>query len=130
MTATPDPTRRDTELARLAAYLLASSRSLLDDPPDYGPYRLMDAARRTLTLLEADGPANAHYTSVRTRIDDTLRTKTPIDPAALLDTLCLHMAHGLKAANPDNHPTTTPANSTPPSQQPTARTQPSPDNPR
>ncbi|MFC6879469.1 MULTISPECIES: DUF6092 family protein [Actinomadura] len=96
MTATPDPASRDTELARLAAYLLASSRSLLTEPASYGPIRLIDAARRTLALLEPDGAANPHYNTVKTRIEDSHRSKTPIDLPTLLDELCLQMAHGLK----------------------------------
>ncbi|MFC4913032.1 DUF6092 family protein [Actinomadura gamaensis] len=105
MTATPDsPAHRDTELARLAAYLLASSRCLLTEPSSYGPIRLLDAARRTLTLLGPDGAANQHYTDVLARIEDSHRAKTPIDVAALLDDLCLEMARGLQADKTANQP--------------------------
>ncbi|WP_051468277.1 DUF6092 family protein [Actinomadura oligospora] len=108
MTTTPESTRREaglsrreSELAQLAAYLLASSRSLLDDPAVYGSFRLIDAARRTLLILESEGVANADFTAVRTQIEEVVRAKTEVDVQAFLDTLCLQMAHALKAADPD-----------------------------
>ncbi|MEV4255265.1 DUF6092 family protein [Spirillospora sp. NPDC049652] len=97
MTATPDTSGLETELVQLAAHLLHSGRDLLLAAEPDGPLRLMDAARRTLALLESQGTADPHYSAVRARIEEARRSGEDIDVPAFLDTLCLQMARGLKA---------------------------------
>jgi hypothetical protein len=92
--ALPPPRER---IALLAAYLLSSGRRLLEEPPDYAIYRLVEGARRALELLETCGEPNPHLVSVRACLDGIVYgPPTERDFAVLLDDLCQQMADGLK----------------------------------
>jgi hypothetical protein len=92
---------QDEEIVLLAAYLLSSGRAVMDEPPGYGSFRLVDGARRALTLLEAGGLTNPYFSAVRERLDDLVSGKIgDVDATALLDDLCQQMAHGLKSTEP------------------------------
>lgn len=97
---------RAAELAQLAAYLLTSSRTLLDEPVHYGPFRLIDGARRALLLLQ-DGEATAQFSAVRAQLQDLFQDQPrlhelfrapnlEVELPALLDELCLQLARGLR----------------------------------
>jgi hypothetical protein len=60
--ALPPPRER---IALLAAYLLSSGRRLLEEPPDYAIYRLVEGARRALELLLTCVERYLHLVSVR-----------------------------------------------------------------
>jgi hypothetical protein len=98
MNAPSDSAPRETELARLAAYLLASARSLVDDPTRYGPFRLLDASRRALLVLAVDGALHPDLAAVLARLEETVCSKAEVDVPALFDSLCLQMDGALKSA--------------------------------
>jgi hypothetical protein len=54
---------------RLISYLVASARGCVDEPKMYGPFRLVDASRRLIDLLEARGLADDFLRQLRIRID-------------------------------------------------------------
>ncbi|MFB1046847.1 DUF6092 family protein [Streptomyces chrestomyceticus] len=97
--ATPSTSLHE-DLALLAAYLLSTGRGLVEEPDDYPPMRCIDAARRTLRLLEAHTTAEPRLVSLRARLDDIITAPQQADaePAVgLLDDLCQEMAQIIKA---------------------------------
>ncbi|MEU3712773.1 DUF6092 family protein [Streptomyces catenulae] len=99
------------ELALLAAYLLSSARRLLQEPPSYALYRLMDGARRVLALYADGGGDRPELVAVHAGLDDLLHQapNENRDYAALLDGMCRQMVAGLQLPAPE------PAASAPPS---------------
>jgi hypothetical protein len=94
---TPAPAHPREEIALLAAYLLSSARRLLEEPPNYAIYRLIDGARRALQLLETCGEPNPPLASVRACLDNVFHgPQTERDFAVMLDDLCQQMVNGLK----------------------------------
>ncbi|RJL21227.1 hypothetical protein D5H75_37815 [Bailinhaonella thermotolerans] len=84
-------------IAHVAAYLLASGRTMLSEPMEYGPFRLLDGARRALALLEGDDETYARFASIHDRIQEVFQTvRLDIDLPTLLDELCLEMAAGMR----------------------------------
>jgi hypothetical protein len=89
------------DLLRLVGYLLTSAHGLYDEPPGYGPFRLMDAAGRLMATMQRHGMADPFLSHLETTIgaerfgssdDEALR--------ATLDDLCIQFAEALK-----QHPT-------------------------
>jgi hypothetical protein len=54
---------------RLISYLVTSARGCVDEPKMYGPFRLVDASKRLIDLLEARGLADDFLRQLRIRID-------------------------------------------------------------
>lgn len=57
------------ELFNLVAYMLTSARGLYDEPPDYGPFRLLDASGRLLEIMNASGELDPFLTRLKEEID-------------------------------------------------------------
>ncbi|NBE56125.1 DUF6092 family protein [Streptomyces boluensis] len=96
------PPESAEDIAVLAAFLLSSAIGLPHQPPKYGPFRFMDAARRTLRILEDGGVQNPALASVRQQIESALFAPIEnMDFAELLEGLALETAHGLKSMSPD-----------------------------
>lgn len=81
----------------LVGYMVTSARNLLDETPLYGPFRLVDAASRLITILEVAGLADQRLLSIREQIDAS-KYSVMDDPAefraflnGLVDTLVNHM---------------------------------------
>ncbi|MFF9480697.1 DUF6092 family protein [Streptomyces sp. NPDC014733] len=91
------------ELALLAAYLLSSARRLLQEPPSYALYRLMDGARRVLALYADGGGGCPELAAVHKGLDDLLHQapNEDRDYAALLDGMCRQMVAGLQLPAPE-----------------------------
>jgi hypothetical protein len=81
------------ELFLLVGYLLNSARGLYDEPPGYGPFRLMDAAGRLLQLMEKASLSNPFLVELRQAIDEQ-RFSSGDDQAlrAFLEQSCLDYA--------------------------------------
>ncbi|WP_030675919.1 DUF6092 family protein [Streptomyces rimosus] len=95
----PNPERLHEDLVLLAAYLLTTGRGLVEEPPDYPPMRCVDAARRTLELLEFHTTADPRLVEVRSRLDEFMISPQEAEPPPmddLLDDLCLTMAGIIK----------------------------------
>ncbi len=59
------------ELIELMAYLLTSARGLMDEPANYGPFRLIDGASRLCTALSDNGYENTEFlSSLQLKIDE------------------------------------------------------------
>ncbi|UFQ18720.1 MULTISPECIES: DUF6092 family protein [Streptomyces] len=85
------------DIAVLAAFLVSSGIGLPYQPPSYGPFRFLDAARRTLRILESGGVHNSALVNVRQQIDAALFAPIEnMDFAELLESLALEMADGLR----------------------------------
>ncbi len=54
----------------LVGFLLSSAHGLYNEPPDYGIYRLMDAAERLLALLDAHGLGDEFTLTLQQRLAD------------------------------------------------------------
>jgi hypothetical protein len=55
---------------RLISFLLTSARGCVDEPKMYGPFRLLDASRRLIDLLEARGLADGFLRQIRIKMDE------------------------------------------------------------
>ncbi len=60
---------RQEETFNLIAYMISSARGLYDEPPDYGSFRLLDAAGRLLEILNAAGELDPFLTQLKEEID-------------------------------------------------------------
>lgn len=62
-----------TELERkvfeVVGYMVTSARNLLDETPLYGPFRLVDAVSRLVTVLEEEGLASPRLLALKERIE-------------------------------------------------------------
>jgi hypothetical protein len=85
------------DLVNLVGFLLTGAHGLFDEPPGYGPFRLLDAAGRLLAVMETAELADPFLTQLRRRIDE--QRFGPSDDQALrafLDQASLQFAAGLK----------------------------------
>lgn len=57
------------ETFNLIAYMIASARGLYDEPPDYGSFRLLDAAGRLLEILDTSGGLDPFLKQLKEEID-------------------------------------------------------------
>ncbi|XVQ14262.1 DUF6092 family protein [Spirillospora sp. CA-255316] len=81
------------ELLLLAAYLLSCGRGLLEEPPQYGPLRCLDATRRTLALAVRAGADHEGIAGLRTRLEEVMcGAMTERNLQELLDRLCEDLA--------------------------------------
>lgn len=53
----------------LVGYMVTSGRNLLTETPLYGPFRLVDAASRLISILEEEGVGSDRLKAMRTEID-------------------------------------------------------------
>ena len=53
----------------LVGYMVTSGRNLLNETPLYGPFRLVDAASRLISILEEEGVGSDRLQAMRTEID-------------------------------------------------------------
>jgi hypothetical protein len=81
------------ELRELAAYFAASARGLLDEPPSYGPFRIIDGISRLVVVLEKYGLSDQTLGEVRAKIDrgKTTVMTSPDDFRKLLDSLVIDL---------------------------------------
>ncbi|MET9297237.1 DUF6092 family protein [Streptomyces sp. NPDC003077] len=97
--ADTDHRRLHEDLTSLAAYLLSVGRGLLEEPDDYPPLRCVDAARRTLAVLETHTTADPRLVELRAKLEDAVTAPPEADPPpmeGLLDDLCMTMARIIK----------------------------------
>ena len=60
---------RQEETFNLIAYMISSARGLYDEPPDYGSFRLLDAAGRLLEILDNSGELDPFLKHLKEEID-------------------------------------------------------------
>jgi len=97
MKPTMDEVIRESLLERfteLASYLLTSARGLLDEPAEYGPLRLIQAAHHLVEILAAEGLSSETLEAVGRRLADIESSAMGENPHALrtvLDDLVLSL---------------------------------------
>ena len=64
--------KRDFEgqIFELISYMVVSARKLLDEPARYGPFRLVDAASRLISILEGTGMSSERLKSIQSQIEE------------------------------------------------------------
>ncbi len=68
----PETTELAAALREVAGLLVVSARGLVDEPPRYGPMRLLDAAGRLVDALEDQGLATPDTEKLREGIESVL----------------------------------------------------------
>jgi len=53
----------------LVGYMVTSGRNLLDETPAYGPFRLVDATSRLISILEEAGLSSPRLARIKEAID-------------------------------------------------------------
>ena len=88
--------RLGDEIFPLLGFLLVSARNLYDEPANYGPRRLMDAARWLLSIIEGERLTESFLVELRQALD-AHRYGNSDDEALreLLDQTCLRYAREL-----------------------------------
>jgi len=85
------------DLFLLVSYLLTSAHGLYEEPAEYGPFRLMDAAGRLLALMEAHDLADPFIIQLERAIAaERFGHSTDQELRAVLNDLCLQCAAELK----------------------------------
>lgn len=59
----------EEKVYELISYMVVSARNLLDEPARYGPFRLVDAAARLISLLKEAGISSKRMEKVREDIE-------------------------------------------------------------
>ena len=65
-----DQVRLEQKVFELVGYMVTSGRNLIDETPLYGPFRLVDAASRLITILEEEGVASSRLATIQEEIDN------------------------------------------------------------
>jgi hypothetical protein len=60
---------KEKEITSLVSYLIVSARQLYDEPKRYGPFRLIEACSRLITLLRRMGESNELLENIQSRIE-------------------------------------------------------------
>jgi hypothetical protein len=85
------------DLFLLVGYLLTSAHGLFDEPKGYGPFRLVDAAGRLLTAMEAHGLADPFLVQLEEAVEaERVGHSDDEQLRAVLDDLCTEYAAELK----------------------------------
>ena len=91
--------RQEPELFELATYLVASARDCLEEPPVYGPLRLLEGANRIIRMGESNPELRDKFLSrIREGVSNDIM-KVMSDRAEFekaLDALLLQFADELK----------------------------------
>lgn len=58
------------ELFNLITFMITSASGLYEEPPDYGSFRLLDAAGRLLSIMESAGWNTPFLQQLKTQIDE------------------------------------------------------------
>ncbi|MEW6622975.1 MAG: DUF6092 family protein [Bacillota bacterium] len=82
------------DIEKLVHFIIVSARGCLDEPPVYGPLRLMETASKLLSLT---GDSN-HYQDLKNKIDEYkyLTLTNEEDFRQALDELVLYLAKRAK----------------------------------
>lgn len=57
---------------QLLSFLITSARGCIDEPPLYGPLRLLDAASRVINMMENEGIANETFFKIKNKISQAI----------------------------------------------------------
>jgi len=88
----------DKEIFELICYMVTSARNLVRETKMYGPFRLVDACSRLITILEQMQKSSEFLGEVKTQIDSNKYTVVSDEEAFVnfLDELVLDLVGRLK----------------------------------
>jgi hypothetical protein len=88
------------EMLTLLSYLAVSARGCVDEPPLYGPFRLVDAMSRLIRALEAAGLSEEAWAALQAYVDENKYTvmDETADYRAFLDEVVARVVPLLEAA--------------------------------
>jgi len=72
MRSTPNSEELAHALLEVVGYTVTSARTLLDETPAYGPLRLLEAAARTIGVMQAAGISPAAVAELKVRIEASM----------------------------------------------------------
>lgn len=89
----PDRAELAAALEEVVGFLVVSARGLMDEPAEYGPMRLVDAADRLVQTLEEQGLTTADTAAIRDGIEAALDAwgASSEECAAALDALIIRL---------------------------------------
>jgi len=58
------------ELFHLAAFMITSARGLIDEPADYGVFRLLDSSGRLLAIMESSEMLDPFLSELKSLVDE------------------------------------------------------------
>ena len=61
--------RFEEKVFELVSYMVISARNLLDEPNEYGPFRLVDAVSRLIEILHHMDIGSERLRNIKTQID-------------------------------------------------------------
>lgn len=76
----------ERKIYEVMGYMVTSARNLLDETPLYGPFRLVDAVSRLISVLEEEGLASPRLLALRDGIEAG-KYKVTEDPEEFRDFL-------------------------------------------
>lgn len=92
----------NSDLFNLVGYLLASAHGLYEEPPGYGPFRLLDTTGRLLAIMQAHGLSDVFLDELKDWADqERFGTSNDEQLRAALDKKIMHYAAELKRRNRD-----------------------------
>ena len=88
------------EMLALLSYLAVSARGCVDEPPLYGPFRLVDAMSRLMQILESAGLSGEGWAELGAYVDENKYAviDEAADSRAFLDELVARVVSLLEAA--------------------------------
>ena len=90
------------DLRLMVGYLLTSAHGLYDEPPGYGPFRLMDTAGRLLAIMEVHGLTDPFLLELKEEIDaERFGYSSDEELRATLDEMCRKYAKNIKKVYPE-----------------------------
>lgn len=93
-------TERETlceALTLLVGFLLSSAGCLYDEPQGYGPFRLLDAARRVLSIMKNNNLGTPFHVDLFDQIEtEIISMKNDEETRAVINTLILKYTEEVK----------------------------------
>jgi hypothetical protein len=85
------------DLTLLIGFLLSSADGLYDEPHGYGPFRLLDAARRVLSIIKNNNLATAFHINLFDQIEtEIISVKSDEETRAFINSLILNYTNEVK----------------------------------
>jgi len=92
-----DPSTLCEALTLLVGYLLSSADGLYDEPQGYGPFRLLDAARRVLSIMKDNDLSTPFHDDLFDRIEKEItNVKSDQETREMINTYILKYTEEMK----------------------------------
>ena len=85
------------DLTLLVGFLLSSADGLYDEPDGYGPFRLLDAARRVLSIMKNNNLATPFHIDLFDQIEtEIISMKSDEETRAFINSLIMKYTNEVK----------------------------------